>query len=110
MRWLVRLVTPLGGTVLDPFAGTGTTGAAAFLEGFDAILIERERPAIRWPNIAPTLRAAWIWFWPGRWTRPPRSIARSAMILDAQYFGLAQPPPCVRCRRFYGADPAAVLI
>lgn len=29
MRWLVRLVTPPGGTVLDPFAGSGTTGAAA---------------------------------------------------------------------------------
>ena len=32
MRWLVRLVTPPGGTVLDPFAGTGTTGQAADLE------------------------------------------------------------------------------
>ena len=42
MRWLVRLVTPPGGTVLDPFAGTGTTGHAALLEGFSAILIERE--------------------------------------------------------------------
>ena len=42
MRWLVRLVTPPGGVVLDPFAGTGTTGAAAWLEGFSAVLIERE--------------------------------------------------------------------
>ncbi len=42
MRWLVRLVTPPGGTVLDPFAGTGTTGEAALREGFAAILIERE--------------------------------------------------------------------
>ncbi|MEO0385061.1 MAG: DNA methyltransferase [Pseudomonadota bacterium] len=47
MRYLVRLVTPKGpagqrGTVLDPFAGTGTTGEAAFCEGFNAILIERE--------------------------------------------------------------------
>lgn len=33
MRWLVRLVTPLGGLVLDPFAGSGTTGCAAHLEG-----------------------------------------------------------------------------
>ena len=42
MRWLVRLVTPPGGTVLDCFAGTGSTGHAALLEGFNAILIERE--------------------------------------------------------------------
>jgi DNA modification methylase len=42
MRWLVRLVTPPGGTVLDPFAGTGTTAEAAFREGMRAMLIERE--------------------------------------------------------------------
>lgn len=42
MQWLCRLVTPPGGVVLDPFAGTGTTGAAAAAEGFDCILIERE--------------------------------------------------------------------
>jgi DNA modification methylase len=33
MRWLVRLVTPAGGVVLDPFAGSGTTGIAAVAEG-----------------------------------------------------------------------------
>lgn len=37
-----RLVTPPGGVVLDLFAGTGTLGEAAHLEGFSAILIERE--------------------------------------------------------------------
>ncbi|WP_316228572.1 DNA-methyltransferase [Bradyrhizobium sp. SZCCHNR2023] len=42
MQWLVRLVTPKGGVVLDPFAGTGTTGEAAFREGCRAILMERE--------------------------------------------------------------------
>jgi len=42
MRWLVRLVTPPGGTVCDPFAGSGTTLEAAALEGFPAIGIERE--------------------------------------------------------------------
>lgn len=42
MRYLVRLVTPPGGTVLDCFAGTGTTGEAAFYEGFNAVLCERE--------------------------------------------------------------------
>ena len=42
MRWLVRLVTPPGGTVLDLFAGSGTTGEACSLEGFKCVLIERE--------------------------------------------------------------------
>jgi DNA modification methylase len=42
MQWLCRLVCPKGGTVLDPFAGTGTTGEAAWREGMRAILIERE--------------------------------------------------------------------
>lgn len=42
MQWLCRLITPPGGLILDPFAGTGTTGEAAWREGFSAILIERE--------------------------------------------------------------------
>ena len=42
MRYLCRLVTPPEGTVLDPFAGSGSTGKAAVLEGFDFIGIERE--------------------------------------------------------------------
>jgi site-specific DNA-methyltransferase (adenine-specific) len=42
MRWLCRLVTPPGGTILDPFAGSGTTGVAALAEGFAPILIERD--------------------------------------------------------------------
>lgn len=42
MRWLVRLVTPPGGLVLDPFAGSGTTGTAAYLEGMRCVLVERE--------------------------------------------------------------------
>jgi len=37
MRWLVRLVTPEGGTVLDPFAGSGTTLCAAMLENRHSI-------------------------------------------------------------------------
>jgi DNA modification methylase len=42
MQWLCRLITPPGGTVLDPFAGSGSTGEAAWREGFKAILCERE--------------------------------------------------------------------
>lgn len=42
MRWLCRLVTPPGGLVLDPFMGSGTTGCAAMLEGFNFVGIERE--------------------------------------------------------------------
>jgi hypothetical protein len=43
MRWLVRLVTPPGGTVLDLFGGTGTTAEACVIEGFRCVLIEREQ-------------------------------------------------------------------
>ena len=42
MSWLVRLVTPPGGTVLEPFAGSGTTAEACVLEGVQCIAIERE--------------------------------------------------------------------
>jgi site-specific DNA-methyltransferase (adenine-specific) len=42
MRWLVRLATPPDGLVLDPFTGSGTTGAAAVLEGRQFLGVERE--------------------------------------------------------------------
>lgn len=42
MRWLVRLVTPPGGLVLDPFAGSGTTGEACAVEGLRCILVEQQ--------------------------------------------------------------------
>lgn len=51
MRWLVRLVTPPGGVVLDPFAGSGTTLQAARAEGVRAIGIERE------PTYLPLIKA-----------------------------------------------------
>jgi site-specific DNA-methyltransferase (adenine-specific) len=42
MQWLIRLVTPRNGLVLDPFAGTGTTAEAALYEGMRCILVEKE--------------------------------------------------------------------
>ena len=42
MKYLCRLVTPKGGTVLDPFMGSGSTGMAAVDEGFDFLGIEKE--------------------------------------------------------------------
>lgn len=43
MRYLCRLVTPPGGTVLDPFTGSGSTGRGAVLEGFRFIGIELDQ-------------------------------------------------------------------
>jgi len=43
MKYLCRLITPKGGTVLDPFMGSGSTGIAAKDEGFDFIGIEKEK-------------------------------------------------------------------
>lgn len=42
IQWLVRLITPKGGLVLDPFAGTGTTAEACFREGMRCMLVEWE--------------------------------------------------------------------
>lgn len=46
MRWLVRLVTPPDGVVLDPFAGTGTTLEAAYLEGIKGVGIESDADSV----------------------------------------------------------------
>lgn len=56
MRWLCRLVCPSGGVVLDPFTGSGSTGCAAVLEGFDFIGIERE------PEYAEIAKARIAWW------------------------------------------------
>ena len=62
MRWLARLVTPPGGTILEPFAGSGSTLVAAHAEGFRVIAVEQS-PAYcdiitaRMAQVAPDLEA-----------------------------------------------------
>lgn len=46
MRYLIRMITPPGGLVLDPFTGSGTTGCAALKEGFRFLGIEQEQDYI----------------------------------------------------------------
>ncbi|ASK92665.1 site-specific DNA-methyltransferase [Xanthomonas campestris pv. trichodesmae] len=60
MRYLCRLVTPAGGTVLDPFMGSGSTGKAAALEGFTFVGIEMDPAyaAIAEARIAAAIKAA----------------------------------------------------
>ena len=71
MRWLVRLITPPGGTCLDPFAGSGSTGCAAVLEGFDFIGIEREAEYVE-------IAKARIAFWAEHPTHLPIEKAQHA--------------------------------
>ena len=56
MRYLCRLITPKGGAVLDCFTGSGSTGVACKLEGFDFIGIEREEEYVK---IAEARIKAW---------------------------------------------------
>lgn len=46
-RWLCRLLCPQGGEILDPFIGSGTTGVAAKVEGFDFVGIDKEAPFVK---------------------------------------------------------------
>lgn len=74
MRWLVRLVTPPGGLVLDPFAGSGTTGIAALLEGFSFVGIEKD------PEYVALARARIAW-WHGQRPGSTASMLRRAAFL-----------------------------
>jgi DNA modification methylase len=56
MRYLCRLITPPGGIVLDPFAGSGSTVIAAVLEGFSALGLELDPD---YANIARARVAHW---------------------------------------------------
>lgn len=63
MRWLIRLVCPKDGIVLDPFAGSGTTALACIIEGMNYILMEKRENMVK--HIIP----ARIKFWkdPNNW-------------------------------------------
>jgi DNA modification methylase len=63
MRWLCRLVTPPGGLIAEPFAGSGTTLVAGALEGFRVVGAERE-PEYHAIAVA---RAAHAARWPASW-------------------------------------------
>jgi len=54
MQWLIRLVTPTGGLVLDPFCGSGSTGIAALREGrrFVGVELDPDYAAIARRRIA----------------------------------------------------------
>jgi site-specific DNA-methyltransferase (adenine-specific) len=77
MRWLVRLVTPQGGTVLDPFTGSGTTGIAAGLEAFDFVGVERE------PEYAEIARARIKW-WAGQTGTVEEILRRHGLAVAEQ--------------------------
>lgn len=67
MQYLIRHITPPGGTILDPFAGSGTTAEAAKREGFDCLLMEAE------PEYLAFLKE--------RFPEPDWSAAAAAMLL-----------------------------
>lgn len=56
MKWLTRLVTPPNGLILDPFAGSGTTGIAAVTQDFRCLMIEQDE---RYCQIAAARVAYW---------------------------------------------------
>ena len=89
LRWLVRLVTPPGGIVVDPFAGSGTTGIAAVCEGMRGVLIERDADyaAIARARIEHARR------YPGEFDPDPdaRAAARRAREADEARRAAGQP-------------------
>ena len=50
MVWLCRLITPKGGIIYDPFAGSGSTGKASILEGFEFIGSELDESNVKVSN------------------------------------------------------------
>jgi site-specific DNA-methyltransferase (adenine-specific) len=85
MRWLCRLVTPPGGIVLDPFAGSGSTGIAAVLESFDFIGIEKEA---EYAQIAEARIGRWEPYVGMETEGAMRSAAREELAKQAGQIGL----------------------
>lgn len=75
MRYLCRLVTPPGGTILDPFVGSGSTGVAALQEGFDFIGIERDLDS----SITATERCK-LALEPGLWDDPLEPVKEEPVV------------------------------
>lgn len=76
MRWLVRLVTPPGGVVVDTFMGSGTTGLAAVAEGVNFVGIEREEDFMR-IAAARVQHVSLTQIECPDWARPPEKEQRS---------------------------------
>lgn len=73
MRWLQKLVTPVGGLTLDPFAGSGTSGCSAALEGFNIVLMEMGEEYI------PIIKARTSY-----WQEQAKKIKRQQQLEDSQ--------------------------
>lgn len=84
MRWLCRLVTPPGGLVVDPFAGSGSTGVAAVLEGFafTGCELDEGHAAIARARIghAETLPGEWADTAPGGKRKQPPKAAKMRKV------------------------------
>jgi len=96
MAYLVRLVTPPKGIVLDPFSGTGTTGEAAYREGMNAVLIERE-PEYQ-ADIAERMRLVLS----GLDEKAREIVKRKGMVADAGPLFGGTPNPYRGGRMIYG--------
>jgi len=85
LRWLLRLVLPTKremrrGIVLDPFAGSGSTGVAAVEEGFHYVMVERKRRYARMARAR--IAAARLDPQHGREHAKPKAVAKPAKLLS----------------------------
>lgn len=73
MRWLIRLITPPGGIVLDPFTGSGTTGVAARAEGLRFLGFEQDSAFVR-------IATARVFYADTKLSLQPAHAAQSALL------------------------------